>query len=103
MTRYAKWHDSSDHWVLWNDTGDAEIQYLKPKDYQLRYGVSAEEEYFNRFGSRADIPGWTRADLDHDPRTNPALYWWGESNDEANGRLYSRPLPSGSAPYVSPA
>jgi hypothetical protein len=98
IVNYCKYSDHSDRWILWdvdseNLAAPANETLLTGPQFQERYGLSQEEEYNARFGC---APG-TRdkfEKLDTDFRTNPALFYPGESSDVASGRFYSRPVPA---------
>ena len=104
ITTYAKWSTRMDRWVYWdiddqNLEADRNVRYASPGEYQRNFEVSAEEEYFRRFGSRSDI-GYGRDTLNNDTRTNPALLWNGETSDTAVDKPYGRPVPPSAASYV---
>ena len=99
---HAKYSPHADRWVIWdiNTNNPPNPKYYTPTQWQSDHGISAEEEYANRWGSVADmtnpITGRQFAyEYDTNIETNPAILVPGEIDDDEYYRFYGRPLPEG--------
>ena len=98
----AKWSPHADRWIVWdaNTNNPPNPSYYTGTTWQGHRGITAEEEYRERYGSRSDLT-YSNSDtpylppLDTNIETNPAIFVPGELDDDEYYRQYGRPLPPG--------